>query len=599
MERIPPRETAEAGGGAGSRADEGQLLRLGKFLASTLSLENRLDRVLDQAMELLGAERGSIMLLEEETRELVVKAARGLDGTRDFRVSLGSGISGWVAENGEPLILQDVVADPRFRGTDPSVKSALAVPLRAGERIIGVLNVSSCTHTRRFDHRDLEHLISFADMAAVAIENARLYQELKREQEQLGKELRLASRIQRSIVSTHVPCASVRLVSRLMPASAVGGDFFSVIPLARDSRFCFYCTPEAQDRCQKLHTEFCPQKFGLMIGDVANKGLPAALIMSVLTTILYELGRHHISPRTILDEANTAFRRFFSESQYGFATLFYAFYDNNDNTLTYVRAGHEPPLLWRRDSGKVEVLEGEGFPVGLMDDGGYQERTVTLRRGDRVLLYTDGLTGALNARGQVLGRKKLVELMEARDVEELESFLDALVDEIMLFTGDASQPDDIAVMVLELEELYDLTMTVSTDVRQIRYVIDSVLETLRGFEGLSNPLVLRLCLEELLHNAMEHGNRCDRTKKVYITVKAEPKRAVIRVRDEGEGFDYRRIASDDIPTGEVLSERGRGLLIVRHYADELRFNREGNEVTLVFGSRPRERAGKSPGREES
>ncbi len=589
--RMPGEEDGKVHGGRESPVERGAGFRLGRFSNPALSLEDRLDRVLDQAMELLEAERGSIMLLEEDSGELVVRAARGLDGERDIRVPLGQGISGWVAESGEPLVLQDAVADRRFQGTDPSVRSALAVPLRAGDRIIGVLNVSNRTRTRRFNRRDLEHLLSFADMAAVAIENARLYRELKREQEQVEKELRLASRIQRSIISTHVPCASVRMVSRLMPASAVGGDFFSVIPLARDSRFCFYCSPETQDRCQKLRTEFCPQKFGLMIGDVANKGLPAALIMSVLTTVLYELGRHHISPRTILDETNTAFRRFFSESQYGFATLFYAFYDNNDNTLTYARAGHEPPLLWRKEGGRVEVLEGEGFPVGLMDDGGYQERTVRLKRGDRLLLYTDGLTGALNARGEVLGRKKLVRLMLEHGGEDIENFLDALVDEIMLFAGDAPQPDDIALMVLELEELYDLTMTVGTDVRQIRYVIDSVLETLRGFEGLSDPLILRLCLEELLHNAMEHGNRCDRTKKVYITVKAEPKRAVIRVRDEGEGFDHRKLASRAEEPPGVLSERGRGLMSVRHYADELRFNREGNEVTLVFTARRRGRRG--------
>ncbi len=559
----------------------GDLLRLGKFLVSTLDLNDRLDRVLDQAMELLGAERGSIMLLEENG-DLVIRASRGLgDGCR-FRVSLGEGISGWVAQNGEPLILQDVVADSRFRGSDPSVKSALAVPLRVGERIIGVLNVSTCTRTRRFQRPDLEHLISFADMAAAAIENARLYQALKEDQDRTEKELRLASRIQRSIISTHVPCASVRMVSRLMPASAVGGDFFSVIPLDRDSRFCFYCRAETQDRCQKLRTDFCPQKFGLMIGDVANKGMPAALIMSVLTTILYELGRRHISPRTILDEANAAFRRFFSESQYGFATLFYGFYDNNDNTLTYVRAGHEPPLLLRRKGGSVEFLEGEGFPVGLMEDGEFQERTVRLEKGDRLLFYTDGLTGSLNLKGQILGRKRLAELAVEHREEDIESFLDVLADEIMLFSGDAPQPDDIAVMVLELEDLYDLTMTVGTDVRQIRYVIDSVLETLQGFQGLSDPVTLRLCLEELLHNAMEHGNRCDRSKKVYITVKAEPTKAIIRVRDEGEGFDHRRVIAEGEGRQDILSERGRGLLIVRHYADDLRFNREGNEATLVF-----------------
>jgi sigma-B regulation protein RsbU (phosphoserine phosphatase) len=561
-----------------ARNDE--FYRIGQVLAAPLDLGMRLDRVLEQAIDLLQADRGSIMLLDEDLEELVVRASRGLQAWREFRVPLGEGIAGWVAEHGEPLILHDAVSDERFRGVNPNIKSALAVPLRVEGKVIGVLNVSTTLEEKRYDYLDMEHLISFADMAAAAIENARLYDALKREQDHLKRELLMASRVQRSIISTHVPCASIRMVSRLMPASEVGGDFFSVIPLSRDSRFCFYCSSEVQDRCQNLRSEYCPDKFGVMIGDVANKGMPAALIMSVLTTLLYELGRHHISPRTILNQANTAFRRFFSESQYGFATLFYAFYDNTDNTFTYSKAGHEPPLLLRSGGG-VEFLEGEGFPVGLMEDGEYQEKTVKLERGDRVLLYTDGLTGALNSKGEVLGRKRLVELVRTHVREDIESFLDTLADEIMLFTGDAPQPDDVAVMVLELEDLFDLTMTVGTDVRQIRYVINSVLETLRGFEGLKDPVTLRLCLEELLHNAMEHGNRCDLSKKVYITVKAEPRKVVIRVRDEGEGFDVNGVmATENDPT--ILSERGRGLTIVKHYASELRFNREGNEAVLVF-----------------
>jgi sigma-B regulation protein RsbU (phosphoserine phosphatase) len=562
----------------------GEFYRIGRVLTSTLDLGTRLEGVVEQAIELLKADRGSIMLLDEDAGELVVRASRGLDSSREFRVPLGEGIAGWVAEHGEPLVLQDVVSDRRFSGTDPSVMSALAVPLRVEGKVIGVLNISNATRKRRFDYLDLELLISFADMAAVAIENARLYQALRKDQEHLGRELQMASRIQRSIISTHVPCASIRMMSRLMPASAVGGDFFSIIPLARDSRFCFYCTSDEQDRCQKLRTEFCPNKFGLMIGDVANKGMPAALIMSVLTTILYEVGRHHNSPRTILNEANAAFRRFFNESQYGFATLFYGFYDNTDNTLTYTKAGHEPPLLLRGRGGEPEFLEGEGFPIGLMEDGGYQEKTVRLERGDRILLYTDGLTGALNVKGEILGRKRLVELVGAHAGEDIEAFIDAIADEIMIFSGDAPQPDDIAVMVLELEDLYDLTMTVGTDVLQIRYVINSVLDTLQGFEGLSDPVTLRLCLEELLHNAMEHGNRCDVSKKVYITVKAEPRRATIRVRDEGEGFDFKRLLEAAREECDALSVRGRGLLIVKHYADELSFNREGNEATLAFTS---------------
>ncbi|OFW55454.1 MAG: hypothetical protein A2W01_05510 [Candidatus Solincola sediminis] len=581
-EKLERSDDKPSGSGA-APAINGEFRRAGRVLDGSLDLDLRLNRVVEQAIELLGADRGSIMLLDEKSGVLSVRASRGLRESVEFSVRLGEGISGWVAKQGSPLVLSDAVADDRFQGINPNIVSALAVPLRVEGRVIGVLNVSSSTHGRYYDHVDLEYLISFADMAAAAIENAQLYQALRRDQEHLAKELRMASRIQRSIISTQMPCASIRMVSRLMPASAVGGDFFSIVPLSRDSRFCFYCSSQIQDRCQKLRSQSCPNKFGLMIGDVANKGMPAALIMSVLTTILYQAGQHLSSPRSILNEANSAFRRFFSESQYGFATLFYGFYDNTDNRLTYTKAGHEAPLLVRQGSGEIEYLEGEGFPVGLMEDGCYQERTVKLERGDRILLYTDGVTGALNDRGEVLGRKRLVELVKAHAGEDIEAFLDALGDEVMLFSGDAPQPDDIAVMVLELEDLYDLTMTVGTDVKQIRYVIDSVLETLQGFEGLKDPITLRLCLEELLHNAMEHGNRGDESKKVYITVKAGPRRVVIRVRDEGEGFDHLHVKAEH-PDEPTLSERGRGLIIVRYYADELSFNREGNEATLVFSS---------------
>ena len=153
----------------------GEFYRMGRVLAASLDLDTRLNRVLEQAMEILQAERGSIMLLDEERNELVVRASRGLKDSHEFRVDMGEGIAGWVAEHGEPLVLQDVVSDNRFSGTNPSIKSALAVPLKVDTKVIGVLNVSTTTKHRRFDFLDLEHLSSFADMAAVAIENARLY----------------------------------------------------------------------------------------------------------------------------------------------------------------------------------------------------------------------------------------------------------------------------------------------------------------------------------------------------------------------------------------------------------------------------------------
>lgn len=550
------------------------------LIASPMDLEERLDRLLKRAMEILGAERGSIMLVDEPYGELVVMAARGWEGG-PFRVPIGQGIAGWVAEHGEPLILDGELKDPRLKGTNPEIKSALAMPLRVKNRVIGVLNLSSLNR-RRFTKEDQERLGSFAELASALIENSRLYRYLLDRQEHLDRELDMASRIQRSIVKTKVPCASVRIAGRLIPASAVGGDFFSVIPLDRESRYCFYCPLEVQEICQSLPSEACPRKFGIMIGDVADKGMPAALIMSVLTAVLYEVGKHQVSPAMILEEVNSVFRRFFSESQYGFATLFYGFYDDTEGSLTYVKAGHEPPIHLDRSSGRALFLEGEGFPVGLMERGEYQEVRVELKPGDRVVLYTDGLTGARNRRGQVLGRERLLRMVEQFADRGVDEFLGAIADEMMVFTGDAPQPDDVAVMVMELEERYDLSLALKTDRSRVRDIVEAVMGVV-GEVGPERDFAVRLCLEEVINNAMEHGNRDDPEKTVYLALKKSDGGFWVKVRDEGEGFDHEEWERSWAER-PLLSERGRGLVLVRHYSDGLQFRGDGNEVVLTFSS---------------
>ena len=129
---------------------------------------------------------------------------------------------------------------------------------------------------------------------------------------------------------------------------------------------------------------------------------------------------------------------------------------------------------------------------------------MVLKRGDRLILFTDGLTGALNAMGELYGRKRFTEFVREHLDNDLETLLDHLMDEVMLFTGDAPQPDDIAVVMMDLEEEYDLTMTIGTDVKEIRSVITNVLETLGELEG-EETMILRLCLEEIIHKC--HGTR--------------------------------------------------------------------------------------------
>ncbi len=567
----------------GCERDLEVLLEVGRVLTSSLDLPTRLEKVLDLALPLFDADRVSVMLPDAKGEYLSVVASRGLPHPAgSTRVRLGEGIAGWVALHAEPLVLNDPLEDDRFRGTAEGLSSSMAVPLLTEGRLVGVLNVGAVKPVH-YTEEDLRYLNFFAGQAAIAIDNSRLFNQLEAKQLVLERELAMASRIQRSIISSYVPNPQVRVAAKLMPASAVGGDFYSVIPLARDSRFCFYCSPEIQDRCGESVTAYCPNKFGLMIGDVANKGLPAALIMAVLTTSLYELGQVNNSPRAVLAQANTIFNRFFFESQYGFATAFYGFFDGNDMSITYSKAGHDSPVILRQD-GSIFFLDAEGFPLGLATNGEYEEKTVRLGEGDRLILYTDGVTGALNDQGQILGRARFTELVKRGHGKSLDQLMEVLVDEIMLFGGDAPPTDDIALLIMELQEQFDLYMEIPSELGAVRHAVDAVLEIVAGTGTPDKLQELHLCLEELVRNAVEHGNHSDPTKLVGIAARIEADRVIVKIKDEGQGFspppsrDWRDRTWDDA----ILSERGRGLIIVRHYCEELRFNREGNEATLLM-----------------
>ncbi len=568
----------------GCERDLEVLLEVGRVLTSSLDLSTRLEQVLDLALPLFNADRVSVMLPDVRGEHLNVVASRGLpDPAGKARVRLGEGIAGWVALHKEPLVLNDPLDDPRFDGSASGLSSSMAVPLLAEGRLVGVLNVATCKPVR-YTTEDLRYLNFFAGQAAVAIDNSRLYNQLEAKQKVLERELAMASRIQRSIISSYVPNPQVRVAAKLMPASAVGGDFYSVIPLERDSRFCFYCSPEIQDQCGEFITTYCPNKFGLMIGDVANKGLPAALIMAVLTTSLYELGQVNNSPRAVLTQANTIFNRFFFESQYGFATVFYAFFDGNDMSITYCKAGHDSPVVLR-NNGEVQFLDAEGFPLGLKADGEYEEKTVHLAEGDRLILYTDGVTGALNDKGQILGRARFTELVKRGHGTTLDQLMETLVDEIMLFGGDAPPTDDIALMIMELQEQFDLYLEIPSEVSAVRDAVDAVLDIVMGTGSPDKLQELHLCLEELVRNAVEHGNQNDPAKKVGIAARIEADRVIVKIRDEGPGFQpplYRDWRDHTWSDDAIMSERGRGLIIVRHYCEELRFNSEGNEATLMM-----------------
>ena len=400
------------------------LYHLSQAFNSTLDLVEVLNRVMDEVIASVHAERGFVMLHEADGR-LAFRAARGMDQTtiQDPQFQVSRSIVERVAREGEPLLTSDALQDDRLSMrrsvTILGLRSVLCVPLKTREGISGVVYVDSRIRAGIFTRADLDLLTAIASSAAIAIENARLYQ-LAVERGRLERELQMAREVQASLLPRETPrVPGWEFAARWRPALEVAGDYYDFIPLDGG-------------------------RLGLVIADVSDKGMPAALFMAMTrSTIRASVGQAS-SPAEGIALAN---RLICADATGGmFVTLFYAFLDPETGALTYVNAGHNPPLLRRGDgqAGPDEVVELErtGMALGVMADATFEQRTVQFCPGDLVLFYTDGITEALDEREEDFG----VQRAPVADVVE------AIERALEVHVGDLSPFDDITMVAVRRQE---------------------------------------------------------------------------------------------------------------------------------------------------
>jgi len=336
---------------------------------STLDLRELAEHVIAIATQLVGAERGSLFLVEGlELRPLV---AQGLVTHGDLRLRVGEGIAGAVAAHGEAVILNDPYSDPRF---DPSVdhatgfrtRSLLTVPVRDRDAsLVAVLQLLN-HHRGRFSTDDVEFLAELGVPCAIALTTARLHREIV-ERERMREELRLAGEIQRALLPqdlARVPGLELESYSR--PCLEVGGDYWDIVPSSAGDRWW------------------------LVIADISGKGVSAGLIASNVQAYLWSRRDDRRSLPRVVAEANDLLYRLTRGRK--FATLVVAEWWPGTRTLTWVNAGHPPILL--RHGADLAVAEATGRPIGLLPDQRYELGSSRLDPGDLLLLYTDGVVEA-------------------------------------------------------------------------------------------------------------------------------------------------------------------------------------------------------------
>jgi sigma-B regulation protein RsbU (phosphoserine phosphatase) len=413
-----------------STSDRLELLyHLSQAFNSTLDLDEVLNRVMDEVIAIVHAERGFVMLHEAD-RRLAFRAARGMDQTtiQDPQFQVSRSIVERVAREGEPLLTSDALQDDRLSMrrsvTILGLRSVLCVPLRTRDRILGVVYVDSRIRAGIFSRADLDLLTAIASSAAIAIENARLYQ-VAVERGRLERELQMAREVQASLLPRETPqVPGWEFAARWQPARQVSGDYYDFVPVDGG-------------------------RWGMVIADVSDKGMPAALFMALTRSTIRASMGSTASPAEGIAHAN---RLLCADSVGGmFITLFYVLLDPATGEMTYVNAGHNPPLLRKGHTGRPEALielTRTGMALGVLEDTPFEQRTVQIDPGDSVFLYTDGVTDALNAQGQEFGEQRLLRLLDEHRHAAAGQMIDAIASALHRHVGETPRADDVTIVAV-------------------------------------------------------------------------------------------------------------------------------------------------------
>jgi sigma-B regulation protein RsbU (phosphoserine phosphatase) len=399
------------------------LLDVDRLISSSLNLNEVLELILDSLKRLVKYDAAAIFLIDKEKKEVGEIKTRGFDPAiePDLRLKLGQGLVGWVAENRKPVIVPDVEKDPRYINARHETKSEIVAPIITDQRTTGVFNLES-NQVNAYDYEDLNLLTAFASHCAVAIERARLHQEILIKKK-LEEELLIARKIQESFLPAQDPVLPDFDVSGInIPSEQVGGDYYDFIPIVED-------------------------QIGIAIGDVSGKGIPAALIMASFRASLKAEIRNNYAIRTIFFKVNNLLYESIERENY--VTAVYGVLDIKNKIFTFSNAGHNPPVLRKRE-GKIEYLTEGGVALGILQNHNYRERALGLNPGDLILFYTDGVTEAVNESGEEFGTKRLEKILIENYSLEAKQLQGKIYQEIKDFTRDKPGQDDYTMIVIKV-----------------------------------------------------------------------------------------------------------------------------------------------------
>lgn len=414
---------------APAKAKQGDLLALiskvGITLLASATLNETLEQIVTLVFEAVPADRCLIMMRDEGSEDLRVAVARLRDRVGEVgEIRVSRNVLDEVVIRGKSVLTSDAQHDPRFAsGTMvlQGVRSVLAVPLGVSEKVFGIIYADSPIAEGRFTEDHLKVLTTLASVAAIRVENARLV-EARLERERLERELALASEIQQRFQPTappHVDGYELQGIS--FPCYEIGGDYYDFI--------------EREDG-----------RLVIALGDVSGKGTAAALLMSSLHAAVHAQSASHDSLVATISAVN----RYLADNipANRFVTLFYAELEPESGALSFLNAGHNPPLIVH-GAGTVEQLSSGGLPLGIKRDAEYREGRTQLQPGDVLVIYSDGVTEAVSPSGEEFGPTRLYEVVSRNVEASAAGIRDRIESSLTKFAQGTSAADDITLVIVK------------------------------------------------------------------------------------------------------------------------------------------------------
>ena len=390
-------------------------------LTSILELDPLLVRVGQLLRRLIDYQMFTVMLLDEKGEVLVTRYAWrfGYAHAPSRRIDVNSGLVGAAVREWRPINVPDVRKDARYLPMNPETRSELVVPLFHKGRTIGVLDLEH-TRTGFFNEEHERMLTTLAAQVAIAIENARLYQRVRRQGAQLEKDIAMAREVQLRLLPPTAPShPHADMAVRFLPARTIGGDLYDFI-------------------------DYGPNRTAIVLGDVSGKAAPAALFAALVSGIMRSAATLQPEPAQILATLNDALQERKLESQY--VCLLFALWNDDNQTLQVANSGAVQPVFCR--SGKSVTIKAEGFPLGMFPNVTYEEFNVATQPGDAIVFVSDGILDADNAQGESYGDERLSTLLCAHRDLPAQEIADAILADVTRFQDGRDRFDDETIIVL-------------------------------------------------------------------------------------------------------------------------------------------------------